>query len=136
MRSSNSITMKRRIVYFCLSIFCFMLCVFIVKLFSNIPFVRGFIGDIVVISLIYFLLKGFYDFHERKLTCFILIIAFTTEFLQFLKLTTYLGLENNKVAQLVLGSVFDPYDLLAYTIGAIFTYFIDTRLVKFILAKS
>ena len=63
------------------------------------------------------------------------MVAFATEFLQYLKLTTFFGLENNKMAQLILGSVFDPYDLLAYTIGAVIVYFVDTRLIKYLLAK-
>jgi hypothetical protein len=101
-----------------------------VKIFSGNRFIRGFIGDIIVILLVYFFIKIFSDFHALKLTLFTLAIAFTTEFLQYLRLTSYLGLEHNPLALLIFGSVFDPYDLVAYTIGAILVYFIDTRLIK------
>jgi hypothetical protein len=101
-----------------------------VKFFSRNQFIRGFSGDVIIIFLIYFLIKSFLDFNELKLAIFILIIAFLTEFLQYLKLTAFFELENNKIAQLLLGSVFDPYDLIAYTIGAILVYFIDTRIVR------
>lgn len=121
--------MKRRLVYFSLSFLCFVICYLIVKLFSGNQFIRGFSGDIIIIFLIYFLIKGFHDFNELKLAVFTLVIAFLTEFLQYLKLTAFLGLENNKLAQLIIGSVFDPYDLIAYTIGAILVYVIDTRII-------
>ncbi|MHB8064693.1 MAG: ribosomal maturation YjgA family protein [Ruminiclostridium sp.] len=122
--------MKRRLVYFSLSFLCFIACVFIVKLFKDNQFIRGFIGDIIVISLIYFFIKILYDFNALKLTVFTLVIAFITEFIQLLKLTALLGIENSTLARLILGSVFDPYDLIAYTIGAFLVYIIDTRLVR------
>jgi hypothetical protein len=90
--------------------------------------IRGFVGDIIIILLLYFLAKAFYDFSPLKLTICILLIAYTTEFLQYLKLTTYLGLENNKAAQIILGAVFDPYDLVAYTFGAVLVYILDKQI--------
>ncbi len=124
------ISLKRPLVYLSLSMICFIACILIVKLFSDNQFIRGFIGDIIIIWFIYFFIKVFYDFHAAKLTIFTLAVAFTTEFLQYLKFTTFLGLEHSIMARLILGSVFDPYDLLAYTIGAILVYMIDIRIVK------
>lgn len=123
-------TLKSRLVYFSLSILCFTACILIVKLFNDNQFIRGFIGDIIVISLIYFLIKSFHAFHAKKLAVFTLVIAYITEFLQYLELTTFLGFEHNTVVQLILGSVFDPYDLIAYTIGAILVYIIDTKILR------
>lgn len=122
--------MKRRLIYFILTVACFIDCIIIVKIFSGNQFIRGFIGDTIVILLVYFFIKIFSDFHALKLTVFTLAIAFTTELLQYLRLAAYLGLEHNPLAVLIFGSVFDPYDLVAYTIGAILVYFIDTRLVE------
>ena len=88
---------------------------------------RGFIGDIIIILLIYFFIKSFYDFQPVKLTIFILLLAFTTEFLQYLNFISILGLEQNIFAQLIIGAVFDPLDLIAYTIGAITAYGFDIK---------
>jgi hypothetical protein len=104
-----------------------------VKLFNNNLLIRGFVGDIIVISLIYYLVKVFYDFCALKLAVFTLALAFIVEFLQYLKLTAFLGLEHNRAAQLILGSVFDPYDLIAYAIGAVLVYIIDMRIVRRII---
>lgn len=121
--------MKRRLIYFMLSVICFMACVLIVRLFSGNQFIRGFAGDIVVILLIYFFVKIFKDFKPLKLAIFTLLLAFTTEFLQYLKLISVLGLEQNIFAQLIIGAVFDPLDLVAYAIGAIIVYTIDINLI-------
>lgn len=121
--------MKRRLVYFALTAMCFIVCILIVKLFSNNQFIRGFTGDIVVILLIYFFIKIFNDFSPIKLAVFMLLLAFATEFLQYLKLISILGLEQNAFAQLIIGAVFDPLDLIAYTIGVITVYTVDVRLI-------
>jgi hypothetical protein len=68
-----------------------------------------------------------------KLAIFTLSIAYATEFLQYLKLAALLGLEHNRIAQLIIGSIFDPKDLIAYTLGAILVYFIDTKIVYGVL---
>ncbi len=121
----------RRLIYFSLTSFCLAAIILIVKLFNNNHFIRGFIGDVIIIWLIYFFIKTFYNFHALKLATFTLVIAFTTEFIQYLHITTFFGFEQNTVTSLVFGTVFDPYDLIAYTIGAVSIYIIDSRLVKF-----
>ncbi|MCX7711014.1 MAG: DUF2809 domain-containing protein [Clostridia bacterium] len=122
--------MKRRLLYLLLSVLCFIACVLIVIFFSQNPFVRGFTGDILVILLIYFFVKIFHDFHPAKLATYTLVFAFTTEFLQYLRLIRYLGLEQNLVARIVIGSVFDPLDLIAYAIGTVLVYLIDVLLIR------
>jgi hypothetical protein len=127
--------LKRRLIYFVLTVACFIDCIIIVKIFSGNQFIRGFIGDTIVILLVYFFIKIFSDFHALKLTLFTLAIAFTTESLQYLRLASYLGLEHNPLAVLIFGSVFDPYDLVAYTIGAVLVYFIDTKLIEGVMQQ-
>jgi len=121
--------LKRRLVYLGLALSCFMACVLIVKLFSSNLFIRGTMGDMVVILLIYFLIKVYKDYQPIKLSIFTLAVAFIIEFLQYLKLAAILGLEGNIIAQLVFGSVFDPHDLLAYTVGALLVYLLDDYII-------
>jgi hypothetical protein len=98
-------------------------------LFNNNQFIRGFTGDIIVILLIYFFIKAFFAFKPSHLAVFTLGLAFITEFMQYLRLINLLGLGENLAARLIIGSVFDPFDLIAYTIGAIAVYIIDTKLI-------
>lgn len=122
--------MKKRIIYLVLSIICFAICALIVAFFSRTPFIRGFIGDVVIVALLYFFVKVFVDAKPFRLALFVLASAFFVEFLQYLRIIETLGLEHSKIARVIIGSVFDPMDLLAYFIGAILVYFIDSCLVK------
>lgn len=122
--------MKRRIIYFGLSGLCLIVCYIIVKSFSGNPIIRGFLGDIVIVLLIYNFLKGIKDFNSKKLVIFTLMLSYITEFLQYLQISKYLGLENNQAAQLIIGSVFDPFDLLAYTIGGLMAYLADKLIIE------
>ena len=122
--------MKRRVVYLISAMICFAICVLIVAFFSQARFIRGFIGDVVIISLMYFLIKVFIDVKPLMLALFTLTAAFVVEFLQYFRIIDFLGLKHSRVARIVIGSVFDPMDLLAYFIGAILVYAIDTGLIK------
>ncbi len=117
--------MKKRILYLILAIVSFAVCVMIVAFFSQCRFIRGFIGDVIIIFQMYFLIKVFIDVKPLKLALFTLISAFTVEILQYFRIISVLGLEHNKIARVVIGSVFDPLDLLAYFTGAVLVYAID-----------
>jgi hypothetical protein len=122
--------LKRRAVYIVLTIICFAICVLIVVLFSKTPFIRGFVGDVVIIALLYFLIKIFVDAKPLKLALFTLASAFAVEFLQYFRIIRFLGLEHSKIARIVIGSVFDPMDLFAYFTVAVLVYVIDTGIMK------
>ena len=128
--------MKKRLIYFSLSILCFLSCVIIVKLFDDNLFIRGFIGDVIVILLIYFLVRAFFDIKPSHLASGVLGLGYITEFLQYARLINLLGLDQNKLAKLIIGSVFDPFDLIAYTLGAVIVYIIDTKLISRINIKT
>ncbi len=61
--------LKKRLLYFGISILCFLLCVLIVVSFSHKPVVRGFLGDIVVIVLIYYLAVSQHIVDCRTIVC-------------------------------------------------------------------
>lgn len=101
-----------------------MILIFFVK---N-KFIRGFCGDMMIVIMIYFCAKIIYDFKPIPLSLFIIIFSFSIEFIQIF--TGKYSFIDNFVFILIFGSVFDPYDLLAYVIGVSFVYFIDTQILK------
>lgn len=123
-------------IYGLLSMICLLVCWLIVKYFNNQPFVRGFTGDVIIIFMVYFLLRIFRNDSSINLALFTLTVAFATEGLQYFKLGAALGLEENTAFKLILGSVFDPYDLIAYGIGAIGVYLFDTRIVTIVFGQA
>ncbi|MFC5472287.1 DUF2809 domain-containing protein [Cohnella suwonensis] len=122
--------MDRRLVYFSLSLMCIIFCILIVLLFSEMPFIRGLVGDVIIVVFIYYFIMTLKDFSSIYVVIFTLVLALITEVLQYFHFASILGLQHNKIAQLVIGSIFDPMDMIAYTIGGIVAFIIDTKIIK------
>ena len=111
--------------YVWLTLLFFGMLVLIATVFEYHKFIRYYIGDVITVTFLYFLLKSF---RPRMLnrTTFVLVIvfAFLVEFTQYFKLNEMLGL-HGKIAKLVLGTTFSIEDLFAYLIGGIIAIVID-----------
>lgn len=128
--------MKRRLVYILSTTICFIICLLIVLLLNDNQFIRGFIGDVVAIILIYCFVKIFVEVDSLKLSTSILLFSVLLEILQYLKLINYIGLGQSKVAKIIIGTTFDFRDLLAYVLGTIIVYLLDTKLHDYIQKRQ
>lgn len=104
--------------YFLLTLLLFVTEVCI-ALFVHDNFVRPYIGDVLVVILIYCFVKSFLKVSVTKAAIAVLLFAFTVETLQYLAIVKKLGLENNKIAKTVIGTSFSWEDILAYIIGIV-----------------
>jgi hypothetical protein len=102
--------------YFAFTILLFLIEVFI-ALFVNDTFIRPYLGDVLVVILIYCFLKSFVKLPVLTATLFVLIFSFTIEFLQFLNIVEKLNLEKSKIARTVIGTSFSWIDLATYILG-------------------
>ena len=93
-------------------------------------FIRHTVGDFLVVILLYFLVKSFFDISPKKLALSILIFSFTIEILQNYNLVKTLGLEHNKVASIIIGNTFSYGDLIAYTLGVITVLIIEEKVMN------
>jgi hypothetical protein len=106
------------------------LCLLILKFFKFNRFIRGFLGDLIFMALIFYIFKLFLNLKNKTLLFATLIFAYTVEFLQYFKFINILGLENNYYAKIIFGATFDIYDLLAYTLGIIYTYYFNKLFIE------
>jgi len=102
--------------YFGLTILLFVAEV-LIALFLHDNFVRPYVGDVLVVMLIYCFVKSFLDVPEFVLAIGVLLFAFAIEFLQYIKIVHVLGLEKSELMRTVLGTSFAWLDLLAYVVG-------------------
>lgn len=100
----------------------------LIALFINDSFIRPFLGDALVVVLIFSFCRIFYSGNSLTLSISVLLFSFLVEFSQYFKLIEVLGLENFKLANIILGATFDFMDLIAYTLGAFMSYFLDKRI--------
>jgi Protein of unknown function (DUF2809) len=82
-------------------------------------FVRPYVGDVLVIPLIFFTVYGLMRVAPTPLASGVLLFAFAVESAQAFGLVHRLGLAHSTVARTVLGDTFQPGDLLAYLLGAV-----------------
>ena len=102
--------------YFGLTILIFAIEVFIAR-YVHDNFVRPYVGDILVVILIYCFIKSFLRLPVITVAVLVLAFSFTVEFLQYLNVVEMIGLERSKVARVVIGTSFSWPDLLAYVMG-------------------
>lgn len=109
---------KKRIIYF--GIFLLLLLIEIcIALFVHDSFVRPYVGDVLVVMVLYFLVRIFLPEGCRWLPLFIFIFAVGVEFLQYFNLVELLGLSDNRFMRILLGSVFDIKDIICYGVGCV-----------------
>ena len=100
------------------AIILFLLEAWIAIIFKT-GFIRHTFGDYIVVILLYCILKSFINLKPTIMVTIVVIIAFGIEFLQRFNLLEFLGLENNQLAILILGSTFHISDFIAYTLGGL-----------------
>ena len=90
-----------------------------IALFVTDTFVRGYVGDVLAVILVYAVLRAVTPLGAIAAASISLVIAFAVEIAQALNLLGALGLSGNTFARVVLGGSFDWLDIAAYTAGAL-----------------
>ena len=102
--------------YFGLTAILFLIEV-VIALFVKDKFIRPYLGDLLVVILIYCFVKSFIKISVYKAALGVLVFAFTIEILQYCSLVEKLKLQHNTVAKTVIGTSFSWEDILAYIAG-------------------
>lgn len=102
--------------YLILTIILFVIEV-LIAVFVSDAFVRPYVGDYLVVILIYCAVRTVLKASVWKVAVGVLLFSFLIETLQYFHIVNRLGLENNVVARTVIGYGFEWVDLLAYTLG-------------------
>ncbi len=102
---------------------------FAIAYFHFNPFIRGFLGDVLVILLLYSFLKIFIKNNVLKTAISVLVFACVVELLQFFKLAEKINIQS-EILLTILGSIFDFWDLLAYFLGFVSILLIEKILIK------
>lgn len=110
--------------YFLLALFLFWFEV-LIALFVHDDFVRPYVGDFLVVMLLYCFTRSFLNLNLHLTLFLVLSFAFAVEIAQYFSLVHHLGLQDYPLATTLIGNSFDWQDLLAYTIGAVLVFFLE-----------
>lgn len=91
-------------------------------------FVRGYLGDALVIVLLYFLLRGL-SAPPIAAAWIATLTGFVIEALQYWQLASKLGFHKGQVMYTLIGNTFSAMDLLMYVIGGAFAIWFDRGLL-------
>lgn len=89
----------------------------LIAIFAHDRIIRPYVGDVLVVILIYCFVKSFLDTAVLTTAIFVLLFSFAIEGLQYLNLVTRLGLQDSKIATTIIGNSFAWIDMFAYIIG-------------------
>ncbi|WP_331666774.1 ribosomal maturation YjgA family protein [Lacrimispora sp.] len=101
----------------------------LIAAFVNDKFIRPYVGDMLVVVLIYCFIRSFVGKEVKLLPLYIFVFAALTEIGQYFHLVNLLGLSEYKIARIIIGSTFDLKDIACYLAGCtgLFLYEIVKR---------
>lgn len=79
--------------------------------------IRPYVGDILVVILLYAFLRIFIPSGFPLLSLAVLFFAVMIEILQYFHFGKLLGLEDYRIVMIILGSTFDIKDIFCYVVG-------------------
>lgn len=109
--------------YLLLTIIIFFVEVLIATKLKDIFFVRAYLGDVIVVMLLYTFIKSFFSIsNNEKLIPGILIFSCCIEFAQYFNIAEKLGFQPGNLMYIVIGNSFSWIDILCYAVGCLLLY--------------
>lgn len=115
--------------YFLLALLLFIV-EYMIALFVHDRIIRPFIGDLLVVIFIYCFIMAFFKLPILPTALSVLAFSFVVEFLQYFKLVEILGLQDSKLARIIIGTSFSWGDILAYIGGILLVLFFEKNRIK------
>lgn len=110
--------MKKRMIYAIITVVLLAIEV-LIALFVHDNFIRPYVGDVLVVIVLYTFIRIFIPERVRLLPGYILCFAVLVEVLQYFRIVEVLGLSDNRFFSVLIGSVFDIKDIICYAVGCI-----------------
>ena len=112
--SKVSVKINKR--YLMLTVLLFIIEL-IIGIYVHDKIIRPYIGDLLVVILLYCLLKSFIEIPLIPAAIGVLIFAYIVEISQYFDIVDRIGLGSYKLARIIIGTSFSWTDMLCYTIG-------------------
>lgn len=121
--------LKFNLTYF-ISFLLLLITEILIAIYVHDNFVRPFLGDFLVVILLYCFVKSFVQSRELIIAFGVLLFSYLVEFAQYFEIVKLLGLAQNKLANIIIGNYFSVVDLLMYNLGIVFVLLLEFFLNK------
>ncbi len=108
--------------YLLLTILIFLVEVLIATVLKNIFFIRAYLGDVIVVILLYTFVKSFFTVNDTKLILGIFAFSCVVEFAQYFNIAEKLGFQPGSLMYIVIGNSFSWVDIACYAVGCLLLY--------------
>ncbi|HOJ48195.1 MAG TPA: DUF2809 domain-containing protein [Bacillota bacterium] len=115
---------KPRIKY----LFAFLLLTaveFAIALFVRDRFVRPYLGDVIIIFVIYCFIRTLFPSGIKLLPLYIFLFALAVETAQYFDFVALLGLDGSRFFRILLGATFSFADIACYAAGSIICFAVE-----------
>ena len=118
--------MKKRFFYLIATLILLIIEV-LIALYVHDDFIRPYVGDAIVVIVIYTFIRIFMPEKCRLLPLFIFIFAVAVEILQGIHIVDILGVADNQFLRTLIGDSFDVKDILCYGVGCILLWLYESN---------
>lgn len=118
-RIKNHMKIQFSLKYLLVTVFLFLIEVLIATSLKNIFFVRAYLGDVIVVILLYTFVKTLIKTNDLKLISNIFIFSCLIEFAQYFNVADHLGFKPGSIMYIVIGNSFSWIDILSYFAGCL-----------------
>ena len=102
--------------YFVATIVIFLIEL-LIALFVRDAFIRPYVGDMLVVVLVYIFLRIIFPERPRLLPLYVFLFAAGVEVLQGIRIVELLGLQDSRFFSVLIGTTFDWKDIVCYGVG-------------------
>ena len=114
----NNMKKTRKRLYYTLWLLLLLAVEVIIALFVRDAFVRPYMGDIIVMAVLYCFVKIFLPDITKHLPLYLFVFAVFVEIGQYFNYASLLGLGNIPFFKILFGSSFSFIDILCYAVGS------------------
>ena len=118
--------MKKRLVYLLATIILLIVEV-LIALYVHDDFIRPYVGDAIVVIVIYTFVRILIPEKGRLLPLYIFLFAVVVEILQGIHIVNILGVADNRFLRTLIGDSFDIKDILCYGVGCILLWLYESK---------
>lgn len=102
-----------------LSFFIILIIEIFIALFVHDAIIRPYVGDILVVILMYTFIRGLVRKPIKFLPVYLFLFASAVELAQYFRIVELMNLQHNKVISIIIGTSFDIKDILCYLVAAV-----------------
>jgi hypothetical protein len=112
-------SIRFNIFYFLATILLFFIEVMIATVLKNNFFIRAYLGDVIVVILLFTFVKSFCQIENVRLITGIFVFSCLIETAQHFKAADLLGFAPESIPYIVVGNSFSWIDILCYAAGCL-----------------